>query len=253
MKMKTILLLFLAASVGMASPIPDFPFLFVGGDASEDVPTARAQITFRIANENEKSDVGEAALEEANLAVRALLKANGVKDKEIQVSDARKQRVSKDPFVQEKKQVYFEFSQDFEVTITDLSLYPKLAELFIGSDKVSGFNSSFYAGDLKEVTKRLRVAAIRNARENAETLSAASGAVLGTVHSISELDYSELGELIGQETYDPPNLPPGRDEVYKVPPTVKESFHVRVLYRLATPNTTKAVPATPSDGDKPSN
>jgi uncharacterized protein YggE len=232
--MKTLLaiLLLLMPSLASGSPIPDFPFLFVGGHASEDVPTARARITFSIENENEKSEIGEAELQKASIAMMALLKENGIPEKDIDASDVSKSRVSKDPFDEDKKQLYFKFSQNFDVTITDLTLYPKLAELFIGSDKVSGFNSYFHAGNLNEVTKRLRVAALKDARENAKILAEASGTTLGAIHSISELDYSEFGELIGAESYNPPNIPPGRNEVYKVPPTVRESFYVRVLYRL---------------------
>lgn len=231
--MKTLLLLLLATSVAISSPIPDFPFLFVGGNSSEDVPTSRAQITFSIENENELSEAGEAALQAASKAVMALLRESGVKDKDIDASVVRKDRVSKDPFDDEKKQIYFKFRQDFEVRITDLSIYPKLAEKFIGSDKVSGFSSYFYGGDMREVTNRLRLAALKDAKANAQTLAEASGTTLGKIHSVSELDYSELGELIGQEQYDPPNLPPGSNEVYEVPPTVSQSFYVRVLYRLA--------------------
>lgn len=233
--MKTLLLLLLAASVTIASPVPDFPFLFVGGNSSEDVTTSRARISFSIENENELSESGEASLQAASRALMALLRENGVKDKDINASVVRKTRVSKDPFDDGKKQIYFKFSQDFEVMITDLSIYPKLAKSFIGSDKVSGFNSYFYGGDMRAVTKRLRVAALKDAQVNAQTLAEASGTALGQIHSISELDHSELGELIGQETYDPPNLPPGRNEVYEVPPTVSTSFYVRVLYRLAEP------------------
>jgi len=169
----------------------------------------------------------------------ALLKEHGVNGKNIDSSEVRKNRVSKDPFDKDKKQIYFRFTQSFDVSITDLSLYPKLAEKFIGSDEVSGFRSYFYSGNLREVTKRLRIAAIKDARESALTITAASGTTLGAIHSISELDYSELGEFIGQETYDPPELPPGRNEVYNVPPTVRESFYVRIVYRLAEPKNKK--------------
>jgi uncharacterized protein len=234
MKVFLTLLLFTVASVVSASPIPDFPFLFVGGHASEQVPTARAQISFSIQNENEKSQDGETELQKASIAMKTLLKENGIPEKDIDASDVSKRRVSKDPFDEEKKQVYFEFSQSFVVTITDLKLYPKLAEMFIGSDKVSGFNSSFYAGNLRDVRKRLRVEALKDAKENAETIAKAAGTTLGVIHSISELDHSELAELIGAESYHPPNLPPGLNEVYQVPPTVNKSFYVRVLYRLPT-------------------
>lgn len=233
MKILLAILLVIMPPLAIGSPIPDFPFLFVGGHAAEDVPTARARITFSIENENEKSEMGEAEIQKASTAMMALLKENGIPEKDIDASDVSKSRVSVDPFDEKKKQIYFKFSQAFDVTITDLTLYPKLAEIFIGSDRVSGFNSYFYAGNLNEVTKRLRVAAVKDARENAKILAEASGTTLGTIHSISELDYSELGELIGAESYDPPNLPPGQNEVYKVPPTVRQSFYVRVLYRLS--------------------
>lgn len=234
--MKPILaiLILIVSPLAFGSPIPDFPFLFVGGHAVEDVPTALAQITFSIENENEKSEIGEAELQQASIAMVALLKEKGIPEKDIEASDVRKSKVSKDPFDESKKQVYFQFSQSFVVMVRDISLYPKLAEIFIGSDKVSNFSSNFYAGDLKEVRKRLRVAALKDARATAETLTEASGTKLGQIHSISEYDHSSLSELIGAENYDPPQLPPGRNEAYKVPPTIRESFHIRVLYRLSS-------------------
>jgi len=255
--MKTLLLLISTVSLALSSPIPDFPFLFVAGNASEEVPTADAAITFSIKNENQQSDLGEKALQEANRSLRLLLRANGVSDKDIRVSDVRKQRVSKDPFDAAKKQVYFEFSQDFTIEIKDLTLYPKLAELLIGSEKVSGFDSSFSGGDLANVKKRLRIAAIKDARANAQILADASEVRVAGVQSISEFDFSRIGGLIGEGSYESPNLPPGRNEVYKVPPTIRESFSVNMLFRLAgketrTEPTGTGQPATqPADKVKP--
>ena len=108
MKVLLALLILIAAPLTVGSPIPDFPFLFVGGHASEDVPTARARITFNIENENEKSEIGEAELQKANIAMMTLLRESGIPEKDIDASDVRKRRVSKDPFDEEKKQILVE-------------------------------------------------------------------------------------------------------------------------------------------------
>jgi uncharacterized protein len=146
--MKFIFTLFAFVSGAIASPIPDFPFLYIKGQAVEHVPTEAARIRFNITNENEDAKAGESALQEANRAIVAALKEIGIADSHVTTSDVRKRKATKRNADGDSEKAYFEFTKDFQVVVTNLKLYPVLAERFIGSNDVGQFDVSFYAGDL---------------------------------------------------------------------------------------------------------
>jgi uncharacterized protein len=234
--MKVLFTLFAFASAAIASPIPDFPFLYIKGQAVEHVPTKSARITFDITNENEDAKAGEVALQEANRAVVAALKEIGIADSAVDTSDVIKRKVDKRDTNGESQKAYFEFTKNFQVTVDNLELYPVLAERFIGSNDVGNFDVRFYAGDLREVDKRLRIAAVKDANEQAEVLASAAGVELDGIHSVSDCDVGELSSLMGYEEGISLASPVGRDAVYKVPQTVPHFFGIRILYRLSTNN-----------------
>ncbi len=78
--------------------------------------------------ESEKADQGEVALKDASKAVMKMLRDVGVNEQEIDASEVRKRRISEKPFNVEERQVYYAFSQEFVVKISDLKIYPTLAE-----------------------------------------------------------------------------------------------------------------------------
>lgn len=234
--MKVILTLIAVVSGAIASPIPDFPFLYIRGQATEHVPTKWARISFNISNENEDAKAGEAALQKANLAIVAALKEIGIADSDVITSDVRKRKATKRDADEGSEKSYFEFTKDFQVSVANLELYPLIAERFIGSNDVGQFDVSFYGGDLTEVDKRLRIAAVKDAREQAETLASATGVELGGIHSVSDCDVGELYKLIGYDDSRMVHSMADRNVVYEVPPTVPQWFEVRILYRLRTHN-----------------
>ena len=272
--MKTIIILLSLSCVLVGSPIPDFPFIFVKGNAFEEVPTNLATIRFQIIKHSRLSEQGESALSEASKATRKALRDLGVKDKDINASEVSKreefgefpqrqkmeapshlpqlpplddQGESKPP---KSKESYFSFNQHFVIYLTDLKLYPDLARHLMRSGDVSLYDVEFSATNRKEVFDKLRRAAFADAKRAALELAEASGEKLGGIHSASEIPYSELSQLIGED----PNSGVmysssiSEHEVYEVPPTVPESFGVYVLFRL-TPDNNPRGEAAPSNDE----
>ena len=239
--MKILALFLVIPTLLCGSPIPDFPFLYVVGQVYEEFPTKSAKITFSVQAESEKAEEGERVLKDASKLIMKMIRDTGVKDAEIDASEVRKHRVSEKPFNEEQRQVYYSFTQQFIVKISDLKIYPTLTEKLIGSNEVSSFDSEFFPETSPEITMRLRKAAFKDAKDNANGLAEASGEKIGRIHSASEVTYEEMGRLMGETRGGfLPSSAAGRDKVYEVPPTVPHFFQVFVLYRLAGPDNAKS-------------
>lgn len=255
--MKTLAILFGLCGALAGSPIPDFPFIYVKGHASEEIPTSLVTIRFDLAKHSRTSAEGESALSDASKAAKQALRELGVKDKEIHATEIlKRQEFGEFPqysgkkesadttalpppdgpdesAASGKKEVYFTFRQEFVLKITDLKLYPALARHLMRSGDVSRYDVEFSATNRDEVVERLRKAAFADAKRAARNIAEASGETLGRIHSASEMPYSDLGQLVGESSG--MELPAGAsvsDEVYVVPPSVSESFSVNVLFRL---------------------
>ncbi|MBC7838763.1 MAG: SIMPL domain-containing protein, partial [Nitrospiraceae bacterium] len=100
------------------------------------------------------------------------------------------------------------------------------------SNDVTKYDVEFSATNRKEIIGRLRKAAFADARKSAEDIAKASGERLGRIHSASEMPYSDLGKLVGEDSGSVLYSVGIPEEVYEIPPTVPESFHVNVLFRL---------------------
>lgn len=232
--MKILITLLGIPTVLCASPIPEFPFLYVEGEAHEDVPTQSVRITFSIVIDSEMPDAGEEELKSASRAVMTLLRKIGVQDHEIDASEVRKRRRGPSAFEKRSSQeVYFSFIQEFILESSNLKLYPDLAEQLIGSKEVSHFESDFFGDAGPEFTERLRRNAFKDAKGKAVAMAAAGGATVGRMYSASEEPLEDLERLIGGYVGPGPSTDTSyREKVYEVPSTVSRAYRVFVLYRI---------------------
>lgn len=257
------------------SPVPDFPFLYVKGEASESVPTSLATIRFHVSKSSRSSAECEKAFADASKVVRETLRDLGVANPEINASEiVKRQETGELPPIMEKevpgtlpdmlpleekeeskkqknKETFFTVDQLFVLKIKNLKIYPGLARYLMRSNDVTRFDVEFSATNRTEIMGRLRKAAFANARQSAEDIAKASGETLGRIHSASEMPYSALGNLVGEDSGSSMSCGAAMPmEVYEAPPTVFESFVVNVLFRLDQGTPTKSE-AAPPDGDKP--
>ena len=272
--MKTLIILLGLSCALMGSPIPEFPFIFVEGKASEELPTTVATIRFQVAKYSRVSEQGESTLSEASKAIRKALRDLGIKDKDINASEvSKREEYGEFPQFQKKeepfdptqlpplddkddssptksKEAYFSFSQQFVIQISELKLYPDLARHLMRSGDVSRYDVEFSATNRKEVIDKLRRAAFADAKRAALEIAEASGERLGKIHSASEMPYSELSQLVGEDPRSGIDYAGSfsEDNVYEIPPTVPESFRVYVLFRLAPDKDPKSE-AAPSNGE----
>ncbi len=276
--MRTLSIVLALASSLFGSPIPDFPFIYVQGDASEYVPTSLVTIKFHVLKSSRSSVEAEKALGDSSKAIKEALRGLGVENPDINASEIlKRQETGEFPPTMEKegpgtlpdlrpldekeeskkpkdKETFFTVEQQFVLRIKNLKLYPNLAQYLMRSNDVTRFDVEFSATNRKEIIGRLRKAAFADARQSAEDIAKASGEKLGRIHSASEMPYSALGHLVGEDSGS--NSSYGAaipNEVYEVPPTVFESFEVNVLFRLDQGTPSQSEQAAPSNGDKPSN
>lgn len=242
----------------VGSPIPDFPFIYVKGQAYENIPTNLAIIRFEVDKNSRVSEEGESALSNANKAIKKELLGLGVKEKDINATEIQKTEeygefpqfknkvkseddslVAPIPLEEEtepskKKEAYFSFTQQFAIQLTDLKLYPQIARALMRSSDVSFYRVQFSATNQKAVIQKLRKEAFADAKRAAQELAEASGETLGKVHSVSEMPHSDLTDLIGQD--DSGSMlscgAPVSGPIYEVPATVTEYFDLIVLFRI---------------------
>lgn len=257
--MKTLIIILSLSSTLVGSPIPEFPFIYVKGQASEDVSTNLATIRFDVVKNSRVSEQGESALSEASKAIRKALRDLGIKDKDINASEvSKREEYGEFPQFQKKiepvdptqlppldgpdesdqtksKEAYYSLRQQFIIQINELKLYPDLARHLMRSGDVSRYDVEFSATNRKEVIDKLRRAAFADAKRAALEIAEASGERLGRIHSASEMPYSELSQLVGEDPRSGIMYSASfaEDKIYEVPPTVPESFGVFVLFRLA--------------------
>lgn len=257
--MKALSILLSLSCLLSGSSIPDFPFIYVRGHASENIATNLATIRFDIAKHSRISDQGETRLSEASKSIRKLLRDAGIKDKDINATEISKREEygefpeSKrdvkianpmelppldgpdNPDPTKKKEAYYSFTQQFVIQIHDLKIYPDLARQLIRSGDVSRYDVNFSATNRKDVVDRLRRSAFADAKRAAIEIADASGEKLDRIHSASEMPFSELGQLVGEE--DQSNgVYAGtfsEERIYEAPPTVSEAFGIYVLFRIA--------------------
>jgi uncharacterized protein YggE len=258
-QMKTFLLLLCLSNSLVASPIPDFPFIYVKGKAHENIPTNLAIIRFEVDKNHRVSEEGETALSDANKAIRKELLALGVKEKDISATEIQKseeygefpqfrKKVQSDisilplpvpldeeePEQKVKKEAYYSFTQQYVIQLTDLKLYSQIVRSLMRSDHVSQYRVHFSATNRKDVVQKLRKEAFADAKRAAQELADASGETLGRLHSVSEMPHSDLSDLIGGDDSDSMLYAGSAVSVpiYEVPATVTEYFDVIALFRI---------------------
>ena len=256
--MKTLLMLLCLTSCLVGSPIPDFPFIYVKGQAYENIPTNLAIIRFEVDKNSRVSEEGESALSNANKAIKKELLGLGVKEKDINATEIQKTEeygefpqfknkvkseddslVAPIPLEEEtepskKKEAYYSFTQQYVIQLTDLKLYSQIVRSLMRSDHVSQYRVHFSATNRKDVVQKLRKEAFADAKRAAQELADASGETLGRLHSVSEMPHSDLSDLIGGDDSDSMLYAGSAVSVpiYEVPATVTEYFDLIVLFRI---------------------
>ncbi len=239
MKFILFCVLTLSVFVSHASPLPDFPFVAVTGQSSKQVAPDSAKLSFRISTFHQSSEVANAQLTQSGNKVLALLKANGIADKQITAFELDKsEKRKRDDNYNELDILGYDLNRRFEVEITDLTKYPALMQQLYATDYVHELNTSFDTSTRDEVETALIGAAAAQAKKKAEQMAEGLGVKIHSVFAFNDSgSFSEVfatfaaGEHIISANMTDAGGESERQQIF-IPQSIEISKTVNVIYKI---------------------
>ncbi|MDZ7871675.1 MAG: SIMPL domain-containing protein [Rheinheimera sp.] len=223
-----------------ASVLPDFPFVAVTGQSSKQVAPDSAKLSFRISTFHQSSEVANAQLTQSANKVLALLKANGIADKQITAFELDKsEKRKRDDNYNELDILGYDLNRRFEVEISDLTKYPALMQQLYATDYVHELNTSFDTSSRDEVETALIGAAAAQAKKKAEQMAEGLGVKIHSVFAFNDSGsftafFATFGLDIdtGIRRRAPPNMSDAEAQQVLIPQSIEISKTVNVIYKI---------------------
>ncbi len=195
MKRIGVLLVLLCAVVPLiagadASPLPNVPHVYVEGSASIEAPTAFVDIQVVFSQENASASNAESVVNRKTLALIDTLVRMGVQAGDISAADVSLQPAYKD-VKDTRVETGFKVERKMNVTLRRIEDFQRVTSAILKGEVRVIEAIEPHSSDDRALELRAQAAALNDARERATKLATASGATLGSVHSISEFDLRE--------------------------------------------------------------
>jgi len=187
MKQPTLItILILLAIACLASPVPEFPFVYVTGSATVKVPPNTATIEFRIKATDPSSTNALAVVAERSAEVLDFLAANKITPKDIIAYEVDKSTMREGERFSNGKIIGYEISRLISVTMHDVSRYDDIARHLLAMENVFFVDTGFGHTDRERLEAELTTKACADASANAERMAKGFGVELGSLYAISE-------------------------------------------------------------------
>ena len=174
------LVLMLVAAPGEASELPDYPFIFVTGHATQSVVPDVAKVSLTVRARNASSAAATETVGARSQQVLDLLLANQIASTDIDAHDVNKTTIfepdsngasgtARGPQV-----VRYDVSRSFTFLVHELGSWPQLGTKLLQMDNVEGIDCRFDRSDHKGIQSELTAAAAQDAKQHAESMCSAS-------------------------------------------------------------------------------
>jgi uncharacterized protein len=181
-----------------ASPLPDYPFVYVYGVATHEVAPDKATLSFRVKSYDSEAERAYKQQSEVADAVVSFAEKLGVADSDIVAQAIEKSVVRReDDKGKEFEIVGYEAVRAVTIQFRELARFPELIEFLYRQPNVEGVSVVFGSKDESAILQKLTDKASRAARDNAEQLSKSFDRKLGAVRAISENGFAGLGSAFG--------------------------------------------------------
>lgn len=229
-----ILLLLQPLVMAFASDLPGFPFVFVAGNASQEIPPDLATLTFEVKAFDEDPQKSLDTVQKQTTELLSFFKKLQIQDKDIESYQIDKQVIRQQEDAVELKILGYETKQKIQVKLRDLKAYPTLAERLLTYHNVTDIQSKFDISQRKEVEKTLVSEACADAKVQAEHMTNGMGVKLGSVFAISDRQL-ELGWVGQQEaTFRGAMYEGGESQgLVFIPAFIKIEKKIDVIFKLA--------------------
>ncbi len=174
----------LFSGVVAASPLPDFPFINVTGQATLEVAPDKAQIRFVIRQTGATAEQATRAVYQQGEQLLAFLSTKGLNEQDLEAAQINKEALYKD--YQDRTITGYEASQPIVLTLKSLEHYVAVMDYLFTQPQIFSLHSSFDHSEREQYELKLSEKAGADAKKRATMLAAAQGVKLSTVFAITE-------------------------------------------------------------------
>lgn len=167
-----------------ASPLPDFPFINVTGQAIIDVVPDKAQIHFQLRQTGATAEQATRGVYQQGESLLTFLKSKGLTEQALDAAQINKEAQFKD--YQDRTITGYEASQPIVLTLDDLEHYVAIMDYLFTQPQIFSIHSRFDHSQREQFEMTLSEKAGANAKQRATMLAAAQGVKLSTVYAITE-------------------------------------------------------------------
>jgi uncharacterized protein YggE len=223
------------AAVGVAGPLPEYPFVYAEGEATAELKPDVCTIRFQIDAVDQSPDAALVIVEKRSAEVLAMLAEHKIPNRDIVAFEITKKRVR--DWENREALVYLGYSveRQVEVTLRDLSHYEAVTVALLKAESITGIRSRFDRTDREEIESRLISEAVSAARARAERMTEGAGQRIVSLRAISQSGFHNLNERFGLGEQGYASYFSGDDDDGKllfVPAIIEFKSAVSVIYEI---------------------
>jgi uncharacterized protein len=167
-----------------ASPLPDFPFITVTGEATMEVTPDQAKIQLMIRQTAAKADAATDAVYRQSHDLVTFLATQGVAVADIEAAQINKEALYKD--YNDRSITGYEASQPVSIALAQLDNYVSIMDYLFKQPQIFSIQGSFDSSQREEYELQLSEQAGADAKRRANHLAGAQGVKISSVFAISE-------------------------------------------------------------------
>ena len=236
------LLLAALSTSAHAAAIPDYPFVYVRGEAEARIPPNVADASFTVLAEGSDATRAEQTVESRVKEILKILHSAGVKDDRIDASGLMKEAVTTDDSGDKPIVIRgYRVSRQLSARIVDLKNWPDVASRLLALQNITDLQVTFGRSDAKGIEASLLDKAAKDAQQRAQRLAMSFGQHAGPVMALSQSQFSDIGPTFGMgpDESDGVAAPEAvmvtgerRDSALFIPHSIELSVEVHALVKL---------------------
>jgi uncharacterized protein YggE len=192
-----VILLCAFATFTKAADMPEFPFVFVYGNAEREMKPNMAVMNLDIVVYHVNPTNGLSKLNETTSSVASFLMSQGVDQNDIISFDINKSIERKRKDYEELEILGYTFSRNLRATIRDIEKYKDIAHVLQSMPNTKNIRTKFDRDDRSAISEELLIEATEDSKTRGARLAKAYGVSLGKIYAVSERGFHDIGIEFG--------------------------------------------------------
>lgn len=182
-----------APAAAQASPLPSYPFVHVGAEASRYTTPNIGALDFVIVAPDADPALARTTVETRIAEVRALLQEQGIALEDLETRDVRRE-AGRNAQAEATAQ---ELRVSVHLIVRDLSKWRALVAALLDKPNLADFATSFDIVERDQFEAELMLDALRDARRRAEIIAKGAKRKLGAITAVTPGGVKNVGAAIG--------------------------------------------------------